>query len=195
MIYVEQVILLDYSLMRETISGENYHLFRRGVKSYADGAHGHSLRGYVMNEFSESDDWKAWRQDFTNFRKKLLPKRLDLDNQARVRLTVIDTGIDASHPYVLEKRWASKDEYAVCEDRNPEGYLFCDFVEPDSPRKHVPIDLDGHGTFIAGILLQVAPDIELSIARIGVDRKSMADDAEVGKKISSVSLITTCLLM
>ncbi|KAL5089025.1 hypothetical protein Trisim1_006167 [Trichoderma cf. simile WF8] len=124
-------------------------------------------------------DWAKWLKDFTLFRRQILPYPVDHENQQRVRVTVIDTGIDGSHPYILSKRWRSKDENAT----EP---LFCDFAKPDSVRKHDPIDEDGHGTFIAGILLQISPDIELSVARIGVTRASIQDDAQIGNKISLV---------
>ncbi|KAK6443771.1 hypothetical protein FP744_10000019 [Trichoderma asperellum] len=123
-------------------------------------------------------DWTEWLNDFKSFREQILPEAVDPENQQRVRVTVIDTGIDASHPYIQSKRWTS-------EDKNATELLFCDFVKLDSdPDKHKPIDADGHGTFISGLLLQMAPDIELSVARIGVTRKLMQDDAQVGDKIA-----------
>lgn len=125
-------------------------------------------------------DWTEWLNDFKTFRQQILPDVVDPENQQRVRVTVIDTGIDGSHPYIRSKGWTSNDE-------NAEQPLFCDFVEPDPARgKHDPIDEDGHGTFIAGLLLQLAPDIELSIARIGATRKSIQNDAQVGEKIGRV---------
>ncbi|KAK4070957.1 uncharacterized protein Triagg1_6324 [Trichoderma aggressivum f. europaeum] len=122
-------------------------------------------------------DWTKWFKNFTSFRRQILPYPVDPKNQQRVRVTVIDTGIDGSHPFIMSKRWVSVDE-------NASEPLFYDFAESDPVReKHDPIDQDGHGTFIAGILLQIAPDIELSVARIGVTRESIQHDAQVGDKI------------
>ncbi|KAK1993104.1 subtilisin-like protein [Colletotrichum falcatum] len=73
-----------------------------------------------------------------------------------VRLTIIDTGIDDSHPFIKRKGWTPQ-RYG---DNKP---LFRDFKASNM----VPIDEDGHGTFIAGIVLQLVPSVELSVARIG----------------------------
>lgn len=113
---------------------------------------------------------------------------MDADNTQRVRVTVIDTGIDYSHPYISSTAWRPYDE-------NTEKHLFCDFVWPDPardsiadrPTRHDPVDDDGHGTFIAGLLLQLAPDIELSVARIGATRGSLKTDSDVGSKVARVS--------
>jgi hypothetical protein len=130
---------------------------------------------------SRTYGWKKWLDDFTTeFRDKILPDAVDPDTQQRVRVTVIDTGIDGSHPYIQSQGWMSHDENAA----EP---LFCDFVKPDlAPGRHDPIDEDGHGTFIAGILLQLAPSIELSIARIGATRISIEHDDQVDNKIARV---------
>lgn len=97
-----------------------------------------------------------------------------------MRVTIIDTGIDCSHPFIQSNGWSSY-------DRNAEKFLFCDFANQDEGRDvHEPIDQDGHGTFIAGILLQVAPDIELSVARIGSTRESIQKDDRVNEKIGRV---------
>lgn len=127
--------------------------------------------------------WAIWLRDFTSFRDAILPNRVDPENARRVRVTVIDTGIDRSHPYIRSKGWRSYDE-------NAEKHVFCDFLQPDPPRgtfdlkRHVPVDDDGHGTFIAGLLFQLAPDIELSVARIGATRGSLKTDAQVGSKVA-----------
>ncbi|RSL95725.1 hypothetical protein CEP52_011907 [Fusarium oligoseptatum] len=122
-------------------------------------------------------DWTKWLNDFKTFRQQILPDVVDPENQQRVRVTVIDTGIDGSQPYIRSMGWRS-------DDKNAGEPLFYDFVQPDSAHgTHDPIDEDGHGTFIAGLLLQLAPDIELSVARIGATRESIQNDAQVGKKI------------
>jgi subtilisin family serine protease len=130
--------------------------------------------------FSSSLEWKEWAKQFKTYRKRLLPNVMDLATQQRIRVTVIDTGIDGSHPYMERKGWKSN-------DGNAPQPLFHDFTIPESsPNEHEPIDEDGHGTFIAGILLQLVPDIELSVARIGRTRDTIKCDTDVATKIGKV---------
>ena len=69
-----------------------------------------------------------------------------------MRVTIIDTGIDGSHPFIQSAGWSKYDE-------NAKKYLFYDFADGVEDRdKNEPIDEDGHGTFIAGLLLQAAPE-------------------------------------
>lgn len=121
-----------------------------------------------------------WMRSFVDFRKKILPP-FDPGRTKRVRLTVIDTGIDASHPFVAE-RW-SKQRWN--QDRVPLP-LFNDFTAADESRKADPVDEDGHGTFIAGLVLQVAPDVELSVARIARDRETLNQDRGMEERIAQV---------
>ncbi|KAH8747495.1 peptidase S8/S53 domain-containing protein [Diaporthe sp. PMI_573] len=135
-----------------------------------------------VGDESTANGWIKWVNEFTAFRERILPDTVgvefDSENKQRIRVTVIDTGIDSSHPYIRGKKWTGYDEYAT------EPHLFCDFVRAASdPTRHGPVDEDGHGTFIAGLLLRLAPDVELSIARIGVTRQSIEKDDQIGKKV------------
>lgn len=123
---------------------------------------------------------------FTEFRGRILPEtigaRFDAENGQRVRITVIDTGIDASHPYIRRAGWAADDAFAT--DR-----LFHDFAEgATDATQNDAVDKDGHGTFIAGLLLQLAPDVELSVARIGETRQSILEDCRIAEKIALVGI-------
>ncbi|KAI1085197.1 peptidase S8/S53 domain-containing protein [Whalleya microplaca] len=130
-------------------------------------------------EVEISIKWDEWLKEFKHFRQRILPDAVDPKNQQRVPVTVIDTGIDGSHPFIQSKGWKSYDKNAV------NNHLFCDFAEPDLLHdKHAPIDEDGHGTFIAGLLLQLAPDIELSVARIGKTRSTIQNDAQIDEKVA-----------
>lgn len=129
------------------------------------------------------------------FRKGILPYQLD-PFQQRVRVTIIDTGIDGTHPYIRHLYGQRQDQEAPNPQRTSEvkdqqeakcqspcDLHFRDFVEPGSID---PIDEDGHGTFIAGIIFQLAPDVELSVARIGRTRSSIMTDYEVDVKVKDV---------
>jgi serine protease len=64
---------------------------------------------------------------------------------AGIKVGIIDTGIDAAHP-ALQSAYRG-------------GY---DFVHNDA----VPDDEGGHGTFVAGVVLQVAPEVEIYALKI-----------------------------
>lgn len=121
--------------------------------------------------YRESNEWI---QKFISFRKRILPRRFD-DTVERTRLTIIDTGLDETHPFVKKKRWQRCRPYTNTS-------LYKDFESG----LDTPVDEDGHGTFIAGIVLRLAPDVELSVARIGRTHSTMKRDANVEKKIAEV---------
>lgn len=72
-----------------------------------------------------------------------------------VKLAILDTGIDANHPWINEK-WAIK-------WHKPPFY---DFTTSTPYERMIPIDETGHGTQMAGIVLQFAQDVELYVIRV-----------------------------
>jgi len=64
-----------------------------------------------------------------------------------VRIAILDTGIDYNHPELEDKMW--------------EGIGY-DFVNDDED----PMDEDGHGTHVAGIVSSVAPRAELMALKV-----------------------------
>lgn len=136
--------------------------------------------------------------ELINFRRSILD-RLGPDLQ-RIRVTVIDTGVDGTHPYIRHYHKKRSNEFNPEIGRSPHttgeqnsdpspprDLPFRDFVDPGS-NEH--IDEDGHGTFIVGVILQLAPDVELSVARIGRTRSSMESDSAIHVKIKDVSYNT-----
>jgi hypothetical protein len=109
------------------------------------------------------------------FRKRLVGA-FDPDTCTPVKVTVIDTGIDATHPFIQSTGWVSDDP----DTEIPRFQDFCGLGEKD------PVDEDGHGSFVAGVLLQAAPDIELFVARIGTTREDIKKDAHIEEKIAQV---------
>lgn len=77
----------------------------------------------------------------------------------RIRVAVLDTGIDVSDP--LLNPFALKRQI-----------IYQDFTctQPSSSLK-VPEDKVGHGTHICGTLLRIAEHIDLYVARVSVDGK------------------------
>ncbi len=64
-----------------------------------------------------------------------------------VRVAILDTGIDYNHPDLEDKMWEGT------------GY---DFVNDDED----PMDEDGHGTHVAGIVSSIAPEAELMALKV-----------------------------
>jgi subtilisin family serine protease len=77
---------------------------------------------------------------------------------AGVRLCVVDSGIDGSHPQV-----APIDRSVTVQDTDGGGLEIVDCE---------PTDTAGHGTACAGIIRSIAPAVSLSSARILTDGKS-----------------------
>lgn len=76
------------------------------------------------------------------------------DRDVRVKIAILDTGIDLQHPLIKKHCERIK----ICKsffDRAPEG-------DQDSC---------GHGTHAAGLLLEVAPNAELYVGRVFVTGK------------------------
>lgn len=117
---------------------------------------------------------EKWIKDFIKFRKSILPGKFDDNAMERVRLTIIDTGVDGTHPYI-KKRW----------QRYRTGTKIPLFKDFDSAVDS-PIDEDGHGTFIAGLVLRLAPDVEVSVARVCRDQSSMNKDESREQKLAKV---------
>jgi subtilisin family serine protease len=78
----------------------------------------------------------------------------------RVRIAILDTGVDLSHP----------DMTAIY---NSGRLQYHDFVDNSASMK----DLDGHGTHCTSILATLAPNAEIFVAR--VFQKSWADNSSV----------------
>ena len=74
----------------------------------------------------------------------------------KIKIAILDTGIDESHPQVMEQ-WYHK-------VTNNEGRIrdFKDFVHEDVS----PKDVSGHGTHIAGIILELSSNTHVYIGRI-----------------------------
>ncbi|TID04592.1 Reticulocyte-binding protein 2-like protein a [Colletotrichum higginsianum] len=119
---------------------------------------------------------EKWMKDFIRSRNTILSPQHD-KNMERVRVTIIDTGLDRTHPFVIKRRWQDSRQAA-----NKKVALFQDFVT-ENPSTEA-IDEDGHGTFIAGIVLQLAPLVELSIARVATTRASLMKDPDAEGKVT-----------
>lgn len=99
------------------------------------------LKKRMTNE--ELFDAMAWHVDeVTSYRKSL-----DISQGDGVKIALIDSGVDTTHP-ILEGKINLSDS--------------CSYVDGDSSI----IDSNGHGTSVAGVIAQVAPEAEMTVYRV-----------------------------
>lgn len=113
---------------------------------------------YVSHRCLRTD---RWLQEYRNRTGKLFARGIP-DGTQRVKIAVLDTGIDSTHPSIKEtwRRCSLRKDGSPLLDR---GYVDFHF---DSRDEMVPEDTHGHGTHVAGIILDLAPDAELHVARV-----------------------------
>jgi hypothetical protein len=94
-----------------------------------------------------------WFQDFRSIQKEIKKHRLPDSEFVKVKVAIIDTGVNFEHPVIKEAKatGAIREEYC-------QGF-------PDDDSHKPKADDNGHGTFVASVLLKIAPDVELYIAR------------------------------
>lgn len=112
-----------------------------------------------------------------------------------VKVAVIDTGIDMDHDNFRQARTKEfKGEAGNIPDAAPHEEMqrkrilelqnFC----PDQDKDDVN-DLDGHGTQVAGIILRLAPNAELYVARVCAGDINNGLEANQLKSVSKSSFI------
>lgn len=103
----------------------------------------------------------------------------------QVKLAILDTGMDPTHPYIKE-HW-----------RKPPAPTpaFYDFTTSTGPDGADPVDSIGHGTQMAGLIMERAPHVELYVIRVFADREfvgSKGNDAmELVRKVRLPTLGST----
>ena len=94
---------------------------------------------------------KSARKWVTEF-KKLRKKKTGLNSRHRIRVAVLDTGVDTTHPNI-----------------RGEVVEYKSFVDDDAA-----VDRTGHGTHIAGVILDLTTNVDLYVGKVIDSRKSEA---------------------
>ena len=98
-------------------------------------------------------DYEAWKQRYASVYSKFVRS----PQLPRVKIAVLDTGLDESHPYVEARIEKIKARYNW-------------MAKTDGDKQRVS-DNHGHGTFTASLILEYTPDAELYIAKITADNR------------------------
>lgn len=110
----------------------------------------------------------SWFRDLTRNTHALL-KPLQRTRMKRVKIAILDTGIDRNHR-------AFQDEFSKARIKKTEDFL-------DSGGKGH--DVCGHGTHCLGLLRKVAPEADIYVARVMKDFRGNPDPATIVKVCSS----------
>nr|AJD23190.1 putative subtilisin [Onygena corvina] len=107
------------------------------------------------------------------------------EDEEPVRVAILDTGIDLGHPELQAARSDPRSGRPIKGEgpqinRVKKWKSFCGGKEEEVS------DIDGHGTHVAGIILQLAPTAELYIAQVSKDRSSNFSRKEMRPKVSTL---------
>lgn len=107
-------------------------------------------------------------------------------NRDRIKIAILDTGIYYDHPFF-------QDEVRRPRIKARESFFDATKKETDVPFVDTPKktkDTHGHGTHIAGIIMQVAPNTDLYIGRVVKGNEWSPDDADRISKVGRSSPTT-----
>ncbi|KAI0103355.1 hypothetical protein GGR51DRAFT_524641 [Nemania sp. FL0031] len=123
------------------------------------------------------DRAEAFFSRFRDFRERhIIPKINDRSRRPRIKIAILDTGVDLGHEdirgLVDEIKDSRKSQGVYGKDQNPIKSIKS-FIGDDGT------DRLGHGTHVAGLVLQTAPDADVYIAKVSNDKKFWKMDAIV----------------
>ena len=114
-------------------------------------------------------------------------------------MAILDTGIDGYHPFLLPKPWGNdwgkqlKNYVSFKQDSNNtakliplEEGLWVDWIKKKDRNQGAYLDFNGHGTSCASIILGIAPNADLYIARVCDDE----NQEDIGEK--HIVEVSTC---
>ncbi|KAL7928237.1 peptidase S8/S53 domain-containing protein [Trichoderma chlorosporum] len=117
--------------------------------------------GDMNHSIAETKQYLKWRSEYEKVYEKFISAHLLSPPPRPVKIAILDTGIDRDH-HAFEAR-----------EENIKAKLNC----YNNAQKNIP-DLNGHGTFAAGLILDYAPDAELYIAKIA-DKENATPNANI----------------
>src|ERR1700761_3970558 len=112
------------------------------------------------------DIWSSWElkkmHDFLKKRRNTVEYAPDRDkdcpkSKRRVRIAILDTGIDMEHPEIKARKSRIQD-------------TFCQIKGLENKADE---DTSGHGTCCTLLLMQIAPEADIYVARVFQDTKSV----------------------
>lgn len=110
----------------------------------------------------------AWIKDFKSQRVKL---GIGRDRAPRIKIAILDTGMDVTHPQV-HSHFGDAGRIRA----------YKDFLSGAAP-----MDLSGHGTHIAGVIIDLTSNTDLYVARVIESHKHAAkSDSTVRSRIVEV---------
>ncbi|KAH7308638.1 hypothetical protein B0I35DRAFT_483166 [Stachybotrys elegans] len=110
-------------------------------------------------DVSKNNRTDKWFESYLQVRKVVKRIRKNRPNKPehRVRVAVLDTGVNVQDPFL--------NPFAI-----KRRIIYRDFAQPGSS-SGLPVDEVGHGTHICGTLLTIADNIDLYVARVSKDGK------------------------
>lgn len=108
-----------------------------------------------------------WFETFEMETMDLVKSRSDTK---RVKIAILDTGVDITHPYLAEKAGS------VIHSNSWPTNTASDFS-----------DTKGHGTHVAGLILKLAPGAELYIAKVDDSSEAGSNQDIDSRKVAKVN--------
>jgi subtilisin family serine protease len=122
----------------------------------------------------------------------MLPSAQDLVGQdrkddPRIKVAILDTGLDGTHPFLSSAPWKETDvgdrvKGSIWFDKQGQKHVgrpWSVWKKTQRPEEEY-LDLHGHGTHCAGLVLEIAQSANIYIARVGGGNQA-PDPASIGK--------------
>jgi hypothetical protein len=120
----------------------------------------------------------SWFYSLNKETQELL-KPLRRERGKRVKIAILDTGIDLNHRYFQDETTKRKIKRIKAVE---------DFVDPAGDAH----DICGHGTHCVGLLRQVAPEADIYVARVTEDWEGKLDPEKVAKVHKLLEEVIPC---